>query len=205
MRPADSVWLSLICYSQCHQKHHKDKHKKNTTKQIRLIFWAARLERENSFPDGCIFWPVVSSGEWREAMGGRPRMQHVLILANKGVVSLFSFSIVYERPGRREVLAFCAAFVPWPAEWPSGKPEWAGGGAISSIRCHSVSSTGIFVYLRDMDTSLFPLLDLILFFPPFCVFVFVVLCFKLTTSHDICHINTLVRRKNKMIWDDPVF
>lgn len=84
-------------------------------------------------------------------MGGRQRMQHVLISANKGVVSLFSLPIVPERPRRREVLAFCAAFVPWPAEWPSWKPEWAGGGAIGSIKCHSISSTGVyfFVYLQD--------------------------------------------------------
>lgn len=90
-------------------------------------------------------------------MGGRQRMQHVLISANKGVVSLFSPSVVSERPRWREVLAFCAAFVLWPAEWPSGKPEWAGGGAISSIKCHSVSSTGVYFLficrMRDMDTS----------------------------------------------------
>lgn len=107
-------------------------------------------------------------------------MQHVLISANKGVVSLFSLSIVSERPRRREVLAFCAAFVPWPAEWPSGKPEWAGGGAISSIKCHSISSTGVYFLficrMRDMDTSLF-LSQSPLVLPTTLSFVFVVQSF----------------------------
>lgn len=74
-------------------------------------------------------------------------------------IAFFSLSIVSECLGRREVLAFCAAFVLWPAEWPSGKPEWAGGGAISSIKCHSISFTGVYFLficrIRDMDTSLF--------------------------------------------------
>lgn len=57
-------------------------------------------------------------------------MQHVLISANKGVVSLFlPPSFVSECLGRREVLAFCAAFVWWLTEWSPGKPEWAGGAA----------------------------------------------------------------------------
>lgn len=107
-------------------------------------------------------------------MGGRQSLQHVLISANKGVVSLFSLPIVSEHPRRREVLAFCAAFVLWPAEWPSGKPERAGGGAISSIECRSVSSTGVYFLfvcrMRDMDTS--PWLDLLShklsFFPQLC-------------------------------------
>lgn len=63
-----------------------------------------------------------------------------------------------QAPQGREVLAFCAAFVLWPAEWPSEKHEWAGGGAIGSVKCHSVSSTCVcFLFIcrmRDMDTAL---------------------------------------------------
>lgn len=119
--------------------------------------WRERVHWQLHLSPGRVTSGERGREEGRERMGGRQRMQHVLISANKGVVSLFSLSIVSERPRRREVLAFCAAFVLWPAEWPSGKPEWAVGGAISSIKCHSVSSTGVYFLficrMRDMDTS----------------------------------------------------
>lgn len=69
----------------------------------------------------------------------------------------FSSSFVSSQPQGKEVLAFRAAFVPWLAEWPSGKLEWAGGRAIGSIKCHGVSSAGVYFLficrMSDMDTS----------------------------------------------------
>lgn len=105
-------------------------------------------------------------------MGGGKKMQHVLISVNKGVVSLFPPpSFVSNSLRRREVLAFCAAFVQWLREWSPGKPEWAGGGAISGIECHSVSFTGVYFLficrMRDMDTLCYcTTLIFLLFFPP---------------------------------------
>lgn len=82
-------------------------------------------------------------------------------------------SFVSKSLGRKEVLAFCAAFVQWLREWSPGKPEWAGGGAISSIGCHGVSFTGVYFLficrMRDMDTFFHcTMLIFFLFFPPLC-------------------------------------
>lgn len=107
----------------------------------------------------------VTSGErvraelWERREDGREAENAICFnLSKQRCIAFFSSSFVSERPRRREVLAFCAAFVLWPAEKPSGKPEWAGGGAISSIKFHSVSSTGVYFLficrMRDMDTSL---------------------------------------------------
>lgn len=76
-------------------------------------------QKWREFTDSCISRPVElplgrEGGRRGKRMGGRQRMQHVLISANKGVVSFFSFSFVSERRRGREVLAFCAAFVLWP-------------------------------------------------------------------------------------------
>lgn len=60
------------------------------------------------------------------------------------------------------MLAFCAAFVWWLTEWSPGKPEWAGGGAISSIGYRGVSFTGVYFLsvcrTRVMDTFFFTVL-----------------------------------------------
>lgn len=136
-------------------------------------------ERESEFTDSCISGPVElplgrDGGKRGESMGGRRRMQHVLISANKDVVSLF-FSLLSPSARRgKEVLPFCATFVLWPAERPSGKLEWAGGKAISSIKCRSVSSAAVYFLficrMSDMDTSVASRSShrfvLCLYFPP---------------------------------------
>lgn len=107
----------------------------------------------------------VTSGErgraelWEKREDGREAENATCFNLSKQRCCIAFFpSFVPQRPGGREVLAFCAAFVLWPAEWPSGKPERADGGAIGSIKFHSVSSTGVYFLficrMRDMDTDL---------------------------------------------------
>ena len=172
-----------------------EKHRNNAADFLERVHWRLHLSAGR-----------VSSGERRREAENATCFN----LSKQRCCIAFFLSIVCERPGRREVLAFCAAFVPWPAEWPSGKPEWAGGGAISSIRCHSVSSTGVYFLficrMRDMDTSLYLLSSsrsshswvlCLCFLPPFS---------KLTSSHvhmkapQICFCFLLLFEKTK-IWD----
>lgn len=100
-------------------------------------------------------------------------MQHVLISANKDVVSLFLPPLLSPRASGEERCWLFAAFVQWLREWSPGKPEWAGGGAISSIGCHGVSFTGVYFLficrIRDMDTVFYcTTLIFFLFFPSLC-------------------------------------
>lgn len=116
-------------------------------------------EFTDSYTSRPVELPLGREGGGRrgERMGEEEEIATCFNLSKQKYCITFSPFCLWEPYGERGV-GFCAAIVLWPVEWSSGKPEWAGGGAISSIKCHSVSSTGVYFLficrMRDIDTSL---------------------------------------------------
>lgn len=113
---------------------------------------------------------------WGGATGKR---QRVWISAHKGVASLFSPLSPSASGGERCWLFFFsrAAFVLWPAEWPSGKPERAGRGFAQrhQVSAYFLHRCLLFVYLQNKRHG--HLFYFSLLVPPSAPLLSVVLCF----------------------------
>lgn len=94
-------------------------------------------------------------------MEGRAKKAACLNLGKQRCcVAFFSLSIVSERLGRREVLAFFALLLSCGQQnGLLGNLSGQGEDSFSSIKCRSISFTGVyFLFIcrtRDMDTSFF--------------------------------------------------
>lgn len=124
----------------------------------------------------------VTFGEERgEKVEGRAKKAACLNLSKQRCcVAFFSLSIVSKCLGRREVLAFFALLLSCGQQnGLLGNLSGQGEDSLSSIKCHSISFTGVyFLFIcrtRDMDTSFFlsgsPLV------PPTACLLSVVPCF----------------------------
>lgn len=132
----------------------------------------------------------VTFGEERgEKVEGRAKKAACLNLSKQRCcVAFFSLSIVSECLGRREVLAFFALLLSCGQQnGLLGNLSGQGEDSLSSIKCHSISFTGVyFLFIcrtRDMDTSFFlsgsPLV------PPTVCLLSVVPCFVKFNSYFI--------------------
>lgn len=132
----------------------------------------------------------VTFGEERgEKVEGRAKKAACLNLSKQRCcVAFFSLSIVSECLGRREVLAFFALLLSCGQQnGLLGNLSGQGEDSLSSIKCHSISFTGVyFLFIcrtRDMDTSFFlsgsPLV------PPTACLLSVVPCFVKFNSYFI--------------------